>query len=520
MSPVFRPSLSPAERLLLGIPPERALHVMDAVSWERLEWNVHYETDPGRGMREVRDREDRPDWSTAPRWVETARPPGVAWSALPPGPAEVALGLCHHDPRVRGAALGFAGALPGLLPLLFFRCADPQPAVRARAREVLAEAAAELTPEAADRLVPVALLAGLRRHGDWGWEFTVRTRGAVPAERILEQLGSTHRPLREGALRRAAQHALITPGQLADLAAGDPEVRVRRVALSVLLAAGPLPAALAETLITESPDDLIRHTALDAALAAGLLPPRRLARLACTGSDPRIRRRCLAAALAAVGPDDPADVLGVLGAASSAVARSSAVTALHGIGRGAEARAWLADPSARVRSAARLVVRMSGGDPAALYRELYERTAEDPAGPPPGLAFGLVECAPPDAVPLLRRLAAHPAGRVRAAALAALRIAGAVTPDELMHAMSDPHPPLVRAARKALVPYVLLLPEEWLAGLVAPGRPRHTRHAGLRLLSAHGLELRKRVLAPLSDDEDPEVRYEAQRARYEQHPGR
>ncbi|WP_328971240.1 hypothetical protein [Streptomyces sp. NBC_00239] len=518
---VSSPFLDPAERLLLGIPPERAVDTADPLAWARLDRRVCRETDPEAPVPVRRPSSpERPDWSTAPRWDGAARPPGVAWSADPPAAAELALGLCHHDPRVREQALALTAERPRLhtevRPLLLIRCADAHPPARARARDLLAETAPDLPAEAAGRLLPLAALLSLREHGGWVWDYVTARLGGVPAARLLELTESDDRRVREAALRLALHHRLLPPAAVEAVLTGAGETRIRRVALDAALRDGLLTPALAETLVTRSPDGLIRHTALDAALRDGLLHARRLAELAGRGSDPVVRRRCLAGALDAVGTDDPAGVLDVLAAASSAVVRSSAVTALHRVGRGAEARAYLGDPSARVRSAARLVLRLRGEDPAAHYRAL----CADPAAPglAPGLAFGLAESAGPEAAALLRRMTRHAEGRVRAAALAALRMADAVSPDELMAFMTDPHPPVVRVARKALVPYVLLLPEGWLAELVAPGRPRHTRRAGLRLLSAHGLDLRKRVLADLEDDEDPEVRYEAQRARYERGP--
>ncbi|MFE9254945.1 HEAT repeat domain-containing protein [Streptomyces sp. NPDC006879] len=377
----------------------------------------------------------------------------VAWSQLPPSEPELALALCHDRGRVRETALTFAADRPEVIPLVLIRCADGQPRVREPARALLRTALTHGTLQATD-LVSLAVRLALRRHGSWALEQVLAVAGPLPDTLLHHLCGS------------------------------------------------PLPHA---RLLG------VRHS-----LERGLLTPRRLTELATTGKDPAVRHLCTEALLAAVTPGDPDGLLDPLLAASSAVARSSAVTALHRAGRGAKAQVHLSDPSARVRSAARLVMRLEGEDPLPHYRSM----CADPASPglPPGAVLGLAESAGPKALELLRPLTGHPEGRVRAAALAALRMTDAAPPDELMAAMTDPHPAVVRAARKALVPYVLLVPEAWLAGLVARSQPRHVRRAGLRLLCAHGLGLRRRVLAALEDDEDPEVAYEAQRARYEQPP--
>ncbi|MGW2280980.1 hypothetical protein [Streptomyces sp. NPDC001770] len=389
----------------------------------------------------------------APDWDDSVQ--DVTWSVFPPSEPETALALCHHRWQVRQAALPFAAGRPALLPLLLLRCADGRAPVRDRARRTLGTALDG--PGGAGRaaeLVPLAVRLTLRPHGGPGLALVLAVAGTLPSS---------------------------LPGRLL----ASPRQRARLLGTGLCLDRGLLPAA-------------------------------RLTELVLTAEDRAVRRLCTDALLARVSPGDPDRLLDPLLTASSAATRSSAVTALHRAGRGPEAYGRLADPSARVRSAARLVLRLEGTDPWAFYRE----RCADPAAPglPPGAVFGLAESGAPDAAGLLRPLTLHPEGRVRAAALAGLRMLGVVSPDELMAAMDDPHPPVVRTARKALEPYVLFVPEEWLAALVAPARPAHVRRAGLRLLGAHGLGLRKRVLAGMEEDEDPEVAHEAQRARYEPLP--
>ncbi|QNE78691.1 hypothetical protein F0344_32495 [Streptomyces finlayi] len=391
-------------------------------------------------------------WAAAPRWDDEAH--DVTWSRFPPSEPENAIVLCHHRWQAREAALAFTVGRPGLLPLLLLRCADGHPQVRGRARR-LTERALEAAGAPASQLVALALRLSLRPHGDWALDRVVAAAGPLP-------------------------RGLSAPFHVSPL----PRVRMLGAQLS------------------------LEHELLTAA---------ELTELTLTASDRAVRHLCTAALLARVTAAVPdRRLLDPLLRASSAVTRSSAVTALHRAGRGREAAAHLADPSARVRAAARLVLRLEGDDPPSHYRSLC--AGPGAPGLPPGALFGLAESGAPDATALLRPLAGHPEGRVRAAALAALLMTDPPSPDELMAAMKDPHPPVVRTARKALVPYVLLVPEAWLVSLMAPGRPRHVRRAGLRLLCAHSLALRKRVLAALELDEDPEVAYEAQRARYEPLP--
>ncbi|MFF4245278.1 hypothetical protein ACFYY2_12495 [Streptomyces sp. NPDC001822] len=448
--------LPPQDRLLLGKPLAAVLDAADPEAWAGLDRLTAAATARGEGHLPVADlvREGHRDGSGSVDWAAAPHwdeeAHDVTWSRFPPTEPETALVLCHHRWQAREAALAFTAGRTALLPLVVVRCADGRREVRERARRMLA-AALEGNAVPAPDLVPVALRMTLRPHGAWA------------AERLLD-------------------------------------------------AAGPLPSAVTAR-IGASPHPAVRLLGVRSRLAHGSPGSGALTEAALGAHDRAVRHLCTGALLARVTAGDPARLLDPLLGASSAVTRSSAVTALHRAGRGREAGAYLADPSAVVRSAARLVLRLEGEDPGARYRAMCGDTA-----PPPGALFGTAESGVPDAPALLRPLAAHPEGRVRAAALASLRMLDAVSPDELMSAMEDPHPPVVRTARKALVPYVLLVPEEWLASLVAPDRPRHVRRSGLRLLCAHSLALRKRVLAALEDDDDPEVAHEAQRARYEPLP--
>lgn len=451
--------LPPEDRLLLGKPLASALDTADWAAWVRLDGRIRSATGRRGGIRAPQSllQDRRTDGRGSVDWTTAPRweeeTQDVTWSQFPPCEPETAIALCHERWEVREAALAFASGRPALLPLLVVRCADGRTQVRERARR-MTDAVLDRQGVDPSLLVPLALHVSLRPHGGWALERTLAAAGPRPAG---------------------------LPGWL----------RVSHVPRARILGA-------------------------QLSLERELLTPAGLMELALTAPDRTVRHRCTGALLARVTAGDPERILDPLLTASSAVTRSSAVTGLHRAGRGPEAARHLSDPSARVRSAARLVLRMEGGDPQELHRALCaDPFAADVA---PGALFGLAESRAPGAAALLRPLAAHPEGRVRAAALASLLMLGAVAPDALMAAMEDTHPPVVRIAGRALAPYVLLVPEEWLTGLVAPGRPRHVRRSGLRLLCAHGLALRKRVLAPLEEDEDPEVAYEAQRARYEPLP--
>ncbi|WP_406388739.1 HEAT repeat domain-containing protein [Streptomyces sp. NBC_00887] len=450
--------LSPQDRLLLGKPLAAALDTPDPEAWVELDRRIRSETARRSGVLPLVSllRERHAGGRGSVDWSSAPRwdeeAKDVTWSQFPPREAETAIALCHRRWQVREAALAFTPGQPPLLPLLLIRCADRHVRVRERARRIMRATLQASEAEPSD-LVALALRLTLFPHGGWALDRVLAATGPLPG----------------------------LPGMLC--ASHAPEVRVLGARL---------------------------------ALEGDLLTPAGLTELILTAPDRVVRHRCTDKLLAQVTAGDPERLLDPLLGASSAVTRSSAVMALHRADRGPEAESRLVDQSARVRSAARLVLRLEGRDPGEVYRAMCAGRAA--SGLPPGALFGLAESGAPDATALLRPLTAHPEGRVRAAALAALRMLDAVSPDELMAAMDDPHPPVVRTACKALVPYVLLVPEEWLASLVAPGRPQHVRRSALRLLCAHSLALRKRVLAAMEDDEDPEVAHEAQRARYEPLP--
>ncbi|MEU9854144.1 hypothetical protein [Streptomyces sp. NPDC047974] len=190
-------------------------------------------------------------------------------------------------------------------------------------------------------------------------------------------------------------------------------------------------------------DGPTRRAALSVALDRGLYDGLGLALVAAGDHDPLVQERAASAAVAADEPDATVPVL--LGARFGRV-RAAGVTALRGAGRHAEAEPYLYDRSGRTRACARWVLRQGGGDPVAAYRSAC-------AGPdvPDRAPLGLGECGSRSVdVPLLRELTGHRNGRVRASAVAGLRLLDAVEPRRMKALLDDPEPAVVRAARRAL----------------------------------------------------------------------
>ncbi|MFD6890075.1 hypothetical protein [Streptomyces sp. NPDC059957] len=442
---------SPAVRLLHGKDPARALDGGNPQAWADLDRSIRFYTTaryrrstPSGTVQVGRhwfDAREVADWSTAPYWHDGH---GATWAAAPPAAAELALGLCHADRKVREAALGHAAGRPEVLALLLIRCADWKEPVRERARAVLTAELDAAAPGLVRTLVPHALFLSPRRYGAWAWE------------RCLDRLGSP-----------------------ADLT----------VELDRLVLTGQTPQ--------------VRRDALGLALESGILTPERLLETAAASRDRVVRRRCEVAArpaLDARAASLPGPLVDSLLAQGRASLRATAVRALRPAGRTGELPAYLADPSARVREAARGELRAAGQDPLALYRA---RCADSPV---PGAVFGLAETGDASDLPLLRLLARSPEGRLRAAAVHGLRRHGATTPEELLPYLADPHPPAARAARSLVVPYADTRPESWLLELFAPGRPESVRVAALVLLELRPLLVRRRIARSLTSHRDPAVR--------------
>ncbi|MFF9015493.1 hypothetical protein ACF09C_21335 [Streptomyces sp. NPDC014870] len=365
----------------------------------------------------------------------------------------LASALCHPSGRVREATLARAAeAAPELLaevlPLVAVRCADWAEPVRDRALEVLEEALGR-------PLLPPGLTA---------------TAGVILAV--------------SGRLRGAAALELL---EEAVAKAGPATVRA-------LLAA---------------PDRATRRFAHRWAAANGRLPVARLARTAAADPDVLVREECVEAVLAAVRAGaDPALLDSLLGARWPGV-RSAGVTALHGAGRHREAEGFLADRSRVVRACARWVVRQVGADPAEWYRR---RCAEGTL--PPYAPLGLAECrerTDEDTV-LLRALTGHPVARVRASAVAGLRVLAPHDWRGVLPLLDDPSAAVVREVAHTLVAHAYRVPAEELLTRAAPDRPYPQRAAALRVFSERYDGLRLLCALRMLDDPDSRLRERAARS--------
>ncbi|NXY97148.1 hypothetical protein HYE82_22785, partial [Streptomyces sp. BR123] len=413
--------------------------------------------------------------------------PGGSGSAGPGGPARPRFGLlrrparaagtplelllCHPDGRVREAALG-ARHTPLPLPLVVIRCTDWVPQVRTRARRVLVRALAADARYTVPTAAPLVLRLGGREQGGWAVElFEAALRLRQPRYGQWWEVG------------------LLT---------GPPSRKEADAILAGLRLAADLPT---------------RRFAARITLARGLLDLPGIARQAAAERDPgtaRLWADTALKALAAAGAGTPAadTAIDALLTSPLATVRSAGVTALRAAGRAAEAERHLADRSALVRACARWLLGQDGGDPHARYRRLVA----DPVGPSPYAVAGLAECGRAEDVPLLRELLGHPAGRVRAAALAGLRQLDA-TPDEadLLALLDDPAPSVAREACLALLPMAGRLDPGPLAARCTPRAALHVRRAAFRLLRARGGIEALRAAVALSRDWEPKLR-EAARA--------
>ncbi|MCH0539180.1 hypothetical protein I3F58_06340 [Streptomyces sp. MUM 203J] len=254
-----------------------------------------------------------------------------------------------------------------------------------------------------------------------------------------------------------------------------------------------------------SPDLAVRRFTYRLGVEHGRLGPGELAVAAGRDPDTVVQDVCSTAALAALRDAGPSDeVIAPLLAARGPRARSAGVTALRRAGQTERAEPFLADRSGLVRACARYVVRHHGGDPAAWYRE----RCVVPGGPvsAPGAVIGLAECGHRHDAGLLRSLLAHPDGRVRAHAVAGLRVLDAADADLLLPLIDDPVSRVVRETVHALLPHAKALPVGHLTGRTGRQWPRHVRTAAFRLLTARRGVVALRAAVAGLDDPDVKLR--------------
>ncbi|MFJ9019200.1 hypothetical protein ACIRPU_04300 [Streptomyces sp. NPDC102259] len=422
-----------AVRLAGGTPLREALDCGAPAAWTALDagvrplhWNAHY----------------LPEWE----WNEAGRTLTAAMQAGEPlSESQLALALCHRDGRIRAAALWRMDGHPDLLPLLVVRCADWVEPVRRQARLRLGE---ELDAGRAVALLPLILRVGRRERGEFALGLADRRLREAPREVLTTLFTDSDRTVRRFAYRLAVEQRLLSPGELARVAAQD--------------------------------DDTV------------------------------VQNLCADAALAAMTDEDHDDVLEPLLAARDPRVRSAGVTALRRAGRAERAVGFLADRAGLVRACARYVVRQHGGDPSAWYRERCAERGD--ATLPPGAVIGLAECGERSDGEALWSLVRHPAAGVRAGAVAGLRVLDAADARRLLPLLDDPAPRVVREVTAAVLPSAGLVPQEWLVERLGAAWPRQVRIAAFRLAVERGGAVGRRALIPLRDDPDDELRQRAARA--------
>ncbi|MFI9149216.1 hypothetical protein [Streptomyces sp. NPDC053367] len=275
------------------------------------------------------------------------------------------------------------------------------------------------------------------------------------------------------------------------------------------------PGGLLESLYGVGDRDVQRF-ARRLAVEDGLLSPVELARAAARDGDIVVQQLCADAALAAVVRGAAYDdVLPELLGARNTQARAAGVTALRAAGRPEVAVKFLTDRSALVRACARYVVRQGGGDPLAWYRERCAR----PQDVPPPAVSGLAESGERADAALLWPLLGHPEARVRARAVAGLRMLDVADAARLRPLLDDPAPGVVRETALALLPSAGDLPERWLWQRLEVTRPRHVRVAAFRLIHARGGLVRLRGAVALVDDVDTKLRLRARQSVRSWRPG-
>ncbi|MFH7595774.1 hypothetical protein WDV06_11820 [Streptomyces racemochromogenes] len=460
--------LSAGERLLHGRGVAAAVGAGRAEDWVRLDedvflgtlrrvagWNISCRLQVGFHWFDGREIAD---WDTAPYWGVD----GPSWAGVPTG-SELALCLCHADPRIRAAALA-AGGPAAPLPLLLLRCADNDERVRGQARALFAEALAAAGDGRVRSLVVLALRVGVRRHGNWARDAVLARAGGVRAADVRELLacgGRRGADARVAGVRAGVAAGLLDADALYRIAlTADQGNRDRFEAVRAAVAAGRDTAARKRFLdfLAECGTPEVRTRALRYAFAARLPTAGDLAALAAGHRDRKLRR--LAVTMVLDLPDADA-VLDRLLAASDSVVRGTAVQRLAACGAAERLVPYLTDRSPWVRGLADRGLRAAGGDPHTRYRAW----CADPEAVTPAAVSGLAEYRNPRDEPLLQALTRHADGAVRGRALGGLRRLGVLDDATPARYAADPDPHVVAVGRRGLRD----------AAPPAPGRPARDR---------------------------------------------
>ncbi|MFH8728558.1 hypothetical protein [Streptomyces termitum] len=313
--------------------------------------------------------------------------------------------------------------------------------------------------DAAGRVEAVRAALGVRRDAT-----AARNRFLA----FLEECGDSQSRVR--ALRCAVAEGLLSPGDLAGLALGHRDRRVRRLAARLLPALPGADAVLER--LEGAADSVVRGAAVARLRAAGrtggLVPyladpspwVRGIARrgLREAGADPHARLRTWCADPAAVTP--PA----VSGLAEEGGPGDAPL--LHELTR---------HPDGAVRARALGGLRRLG----ALADAALPPYADDPD---PRVGAVVLRALRDDPV-ALRGLLGHPHARVRAAALVLLARRHRLGWDEALPHLGDPAAEVARGAREALRRAAHEVPDERLIALTTPGEPPARRTLAMELLA-------------------------------------
>jgi hypothetical protein len=305
-----------------------------------------------------------------------------------------------------------------LLPVLLIRTADWAKPVRDDARSALDEALG--TADAAGLVRAAGVAIALR---EW-------RRGDYAVEAMTE------------ALRTRSDRTL-------DAARSSDDVQVRRLAYRIWLERGDADSdALVQAALTER--DIVCH------------------------------RLCAQSVVRTAVRDRQRETMERLLAARFARVRAEALTGLVQMGQPEAGEAFLADPSAMVRSTAQWAMRCAGRDPTERYRVMLEVTDDSRCR---GAVAGMGECGTADDAQLLAGYLQHDRPRVRAEAVRAVRRLGGGL-DQIAGMLTDPASVVVREVATAVRGRPDLVPAERLWQLLGADQPRHVRLAAFRLLIA------------------------------------